>query len=86
MAAVKANQISVVEYLLDKKVSTAPVSFSSTALHLAAERNHVECIRLLLRHNAMVDPLKGSLERETPLHLAAHQGNIETIKTTKVIS
>ena len=45
MAAVKANQVEVVEYLLDKKVSTAPVSFSNTALHLAAERNHVECIR-----------------------------------------
>jgi ankyrin repeat protein len=59
MAAVKTNQVEVVDYLLDKKVSTAPVPFSSTALHLAAERNHFECIRLLLRHNALVDPLKG---------------------------
>ena len=59
MAAVKTNQVEVVDYLLDKKVSTAPVPFSITALHLAAERNHFECIRLLLRHNALVDPLKG---------------------------
>ena len=60
MAAVKTNQVEVVEYLLGKKVSTAPVPFSITALHLAAERNYFECIRLLLRHNALVDPLKGN--------------------------
>ena len=78
MAAVKNNQIEVVEYLLDKKVSTAPVPFSTTALHLAAERNHFECIRLLLRHNALVDPLKGNRDRETPLHLATHQGFVES--------
>ena len=50
MAAIKNNQVHIVKYLLEKKVTTAPVSFSSTALHMAAERNHVECVRLLLQH------------------------------------
>ena len=45
---------------------------------MAAERNHFECIRLLLRHNALVDPLKGNRDRETPLHLATHQGFVES--------
>ena len=80
MAAVKNNQVAIVKYLLEKKVSTAPVSFSSTALHLAAGSNHVECVRLLLQHNALVDPLKGSRDRETPLHLAAQYGFVESAR------
>ena len=49
------------------KASTGPGSFSTTPLHLASENNHVECLRILLKYNALVDPLRGHRERETPL-------------------
>ena len=34
--------------------------------------------RLLLHHNALVDPLRSSRDRETPLHLAISQGFAES--------
>ncbi len=78
MAAVKANQVSTVQYLLDQRAETmASVKFSNTALHIAAENNQVDCIVQLLQHGAMVDALRGEKERNTPLHLACHQGFFE---------
>ena len=77
MEAVTAFQLETVKYLLRHKANTAPVSFSNTALHIATNRNQVECIRLLLEHGAMVDPLQGLKDRQTPLHLACNQGHLE---------
>ena len=77
MEAVTAFQLETVKYLLRHKANTAPVSFSNTALHIATNRNQVECIRLLLEHGAMVDPLQGLKDRKTPLHLACNQGHLE---------
>ena len=74
MSAVKANQLLAAKWLLDKRALTAPIAFSRTPLHMAAESNNVEAIGLLLSHNAMIDPLRDSRDRETPLHVACSQG------------
>ena len=83
LAAIKNNQTVVVEYLLDEKVATEPALYNPSALHLAAYRNHAECIRLILQHKAKIgdpeiDPLNDSRVRETPLHVATRQGYFES--------
>lgn len=48
----------------------------ATPLHVAAQRNRPEVIRMLLAHG--VDPqIRGAYDRATPLHLAAWEGAIE---------
>ena len=60
------------------KASTGPGSFSTTPLHLASENNHVECLRILLKYNALVDPLRGHRERETPLQYVSNETKKKT--------
>ena len=74
MVAAQANQVDVIEYLLENKVDISPISFSATPLHVAAENNHADCIRTILEGGAMVDPLYCTKKRETPLHVACAHG------------
>ena len=76
MAAVENNQKEVVEYLLNQNVLTEMAPFTPSALHIAAYRNHIECIRLILQHKLRIgdpniDHLDDSRVRETPLHVTA---------------
>ena len=54
--------------------------YSCSALHVAAENNHLECAELLLEDGALVDALRGENERVTALHLAAANGYCEMAK------
>ena len=51
--------------------------YSSTALHVAAENNHIECAEVLLNDGALVDALRDEAKLETALHLAAANGYCE---------
>ncbi|GKU07978.1 hypothetical protein FLAG1_07548 [Fusarium langsethiae] len=53
--------------------------FGGTAIHAAAIRDHLSIIKLLIKAGA--DPGKADFNEVTPLHSAAGQGNIKTIKT-----
>ena len=77
--AVKENQEKALEYLLENKAETSPGSFSTTPLHLAAEYDHLECLQILLKFNALVDPKNEN--HDTPLHLACQQGYVEIAKS-----
>lgn len=45
---------------------------------MAAQGDHVDCARLLLYHKANVDEV--TVDYLTPLHVAAHCGNVKTAK------
>ena len=77
--AVRSNQERVVEYLLESRVDIAGRGFAETPLHVAAEANHHECARLLIRHGCPVGHCRGEEERETALHVAAANDAHETI-------
>ena len=47
-------------------------------LHMAAQGDHVDCVRLLLYHKAPMDDV--TVDYLTPLHVAAHCGNVRTAK------
>ncbi|KAM0490776.1 hypothetical protein ACHAP8_011244 [Fusarium lateritium] len=53
--------------------------FGGTAIHAAAVRDHLAIIKRLVKAGA--DPGKADFDKVTPLHSAAGQGSIETIKT-----
>ena len=78
--AVKNNSVSIVNYLLDNKVSKSSKGFTVTPLHLAAESNHEECVELLLQDAVLVDAMNNATSRETALHLAASNGHIESAR------
>lgn len=45
---------------------------------MAAQGDHVDCARLLLYHQAPIDDV--TVDYLTPLHVAAHCGNVRTAK------
>eukprot|EP00095_Tigriopus_kingsejongensis_P001890 maker-scaffold287_size221780-snap-gene-0.24 protein:Tk01890 transcript:maker-scaffold287_size221780-snap-gene-0.24-mRNA-1 annotation:"transient receptor potential channel pyrexia" len=78
-AAVRANQVEVVKYLLERKANkTGKGKFTETPLHTAAEHNYDECARILLNEGVLVDALRGESQRDTALHIAAANGYVET--------
>lgn len=50
-----------------------------TALHAAAFTDHVECLQLLLGHDAQVNPADAS--GKTPLMMAAENGQTNAVGT-----
>lgn len=53
-----------------------PVAHSQNGLspiHMAAQGDHMDCVRQLLQYNAEIDDI--TLDHLTPLHVAAHCGH-----------
>lgn len=42
-------------------------------IHMAAQGDHMDCVRQLLQYNAEIDDI--TLDHLTPLHVAAHCGH-----------
>ena len=76
------NNLDQVEKLLQKPLNPSLTredeGESATALHIAAESQHVECLALLLEAGADTDV--GDSEKMTALHLAAFLGQLEAVK------
>lgn len=47
-------------------------------IHMAAQGDHLDCVRLLLQYNAEIDDI--TLDHLTPLHVAAHCGHHRVAK------
>lgn len=47
-------------------------------IHMAAQGDHMDCVRQLLQYNAEIDDI--TLDHLTPLHVAAHCGHHRMVK------
>ena len=78
-AAVRANNVPMVRYLLSQKVETIPKTFFETPLHTAAENDNHEIAAILLESNpGCINSLKNKKDRVTPLHIVADAGYSNT--------
>ena len=78
-AAVRANNVQMVRFLLNQKVETIPKTFLETPLHTAAENDNYEIASILLESNpGCINSLKKQTERLTPLHIVAEAGYSNT--------
>ena len=83
-AAATGRQVVAKAILRDMKVGFVKAHVNSassrgkTAMHLAAQHNHADMIRLLRNHNATVDPR--SEGDWTPLLIAAKSGHFEALE------
>lgn len=81
MTACSRGNTSVVEVLLEHKASVNNTNkYGSTALHAASSYGKLDCVRLLLQHNAKVDVVEKELG-ESPLHRCCSNGHLEITKT-----
>ncbi|XP_013386790.1 transient receptor potential cation channel subfamily A member 1 homolog, partial [Lingula anatina] len=71
--AAENNHVSCLQVLLKNpkvtKLIDEPDRYGNTPLHIAAQLGHINCVKLLMEHNAMVDDKNE--DEQTPLHLAA---------------
>lgn len=63
---------------LTKALNSPGSRFGGTAVHAATIRHHLDIMDLLL--SAGADPARGDFNNVTPLHSAASQGNMQTIR------
>ena len=78
--AVRANNIDNVRVLLELgAVPNSVQLFSETPLHTAASMGYEDCTKLLVEHGACLEVLMGSMKM-TALHLAAQDGNMESVQ------
>lgn len=59
------------------------LTYCRTPLHAAAFTDHVECLQLLLSHNAQVNAVDAS--GKTPLMMAAENGQTNTVGKGKFV-
>lgn len=71
------NQHHALDALLNKKC--ADFLGANSALHFAAARNKIECLKELLSYDEVIDINSSNLELSTPLHVAAYMGNVEAV-------
>lgn len=53
--------------------SLSPLQNGLSPIHMAAQGDHMDCVRQLLQYNAEIDDI--TLDHLTPLHVAAHCGH-----------
>lgn len=78
-AAIGGGSVEAAELLLEHGADVDQESQLTTALHLAAQRNHLDLARWLVEHDADIDRVgyKFSRAGDTPLALARQRGNDE---------
>lgn len=59
-------------------IYSCPVQNGLSPLHMSAQGDHIECVKLLLQHKAPVDDV--TLDYLTALHVAAHCGHYRVTK------
>lgn len=55
-----------------------PLQNGLSPIHMAAQGDHMDCVRQLLQYNAEIDDI--TLDHLTPLHVAAHCGHHRMVK------
>lgn len=53
--------------------SLSPLQNGLSPIHMAAQGDHMDCVRQLLQYDAEIDDI--TLDHLTPLHVAAHCGH-----------
>ena len=78
--AVRARSVNCASRLIDAGalVNSTRV-YSETPVHVASAQGDLECLRLLLKHQADIRVLCGT-ERRNPLHLAASEGHVGCVR------
>lgn len=56
----------------------SPLQNGLSPIHMAAQGDHMDCVRQLLQYNAEIDDI--TLDHLTPLHVAAHCGHHRMVK------
>lgn len=84
VAAVKAQDLAVVQLLLDRGIHVnRPRNQGTkgwTALHEAASKGNIDIIRALIKAGAVVNSQTGDYWKSTPLVIAVGTGHIEPVK------
>lgn len=78
------GQLEVLEWLLDMQASTLPkTKEEKTALHLAAENGHVECVRALIRRGSRADLHAVGEKRFTAVHFAVKEQHLDVVRVLR---
>lgn len=59
-------------------IMCSPLQNGLSPIHMAAQGDHMDCVRQLLQYNAEIDDI--TLDHLTPLHVAAHCGHHRMVK------
>jgi len=78
--AAEENLPEVVTYLLSRNDVRSDVAGVASALHSAADLNHVECLQAFLAPNSPVNANSLNCRGYSPLHSAALNANLEAIQ------
>lgn len=78
--ALRTGKVNVVKKFLDNGSATAnEKSFAWSALQMAADKGHLEVVKLLVEKGAEID-YRHPVNKMTALHLAAYSGHDDVVK------